>query len=470
MNAIQEMVATFQERMEPITVAASQGLFAVDKTAENIETLRQAILTYLKARTKGHATFLVAYEPDSGNFTAVLERLQAQIRRQQWRMPTIAIPNSGAAADACFLDGWRPGTISYDVDPEQPNAKISEATKHRRDVGREFKHKLFARLLGEKAYEDNLCAKDLGRLASDPTKGVLDGKIALIHLDGNSFGNIRRAQCNSPDSRRAFDRTIQQGCREPFLRALLTHARGDAAFHTRDETNNLALRIEVLLWGGDEVTMVVPAWRGWQTLALYFQQANNLYFQDVALSHRAAIIFCHHNAPILQIRKLAEALLERTRDDIHLGFGQAMEHDPEFAHLTAEKRQQIISLRANHRLGNTVHYLSLKSFDMLGGSLEVFLRNYYTNTNYQELLIYADEFRAVREQLKIIHAHVPKGKVLDIVVALQGGQQEQFHELHRRLLASTTPDVAKALETLVENGPGRWQMIADLWDFMEEWN
>ena len=64
-----------------------------------------------------------------------------------------------------------------------------------------------------------------------------------------------------------------------------------------------ALRLEVLLWGGDEFTLVVPAWKGLEVLERFFQIAARLEFgSDVPMTHRAAVIFCHHNAPILQIR------------------------------------------------------------------------------------------------------------------------------------------------------------------------
>jgi hypothetical protein len=474
LTAIQEMAAAFQGRMTSITTAASQGLFTVDESAQSIHSLEQAILADLETRTGGHATFLVASEPDNGDFPLVLARLQAQIRRQQWRMPTVRVPADEAAADACFLDGWRPAVSAYRVDPTRPRVKISRATEFRRRYGRRVKDSIFQAILSDPAYDENLCAKDLNRLASDPSKGTLDGKIALIHIDGNRFGSIRRALCTTPETRQAFDQQIQQGCREPFLRALLNYAKSDPAFQTRDDEGNAALRIEILLWGGDEMTLVVPAWRGWKTIDLYYQQANTLCFQGVSLSHRAAIIFCHHNAPILQIRRMAEELLERTREDIKSGFAEAVESHAEIASLSLEARQQSLAWLANHALGNALHYLTLKSFDMLGSNLESFLQKYYAESDYRQLLIRADEMASMGDHLKQLHTHVAKGKVLEIVRALQTQNDERIAQMRSRLLemteSSVRQSVTESLDALVAEKAGRWQLIADLWDFAPEWH
>jgi hypothetical protein len=449
----------------------------VESSAEEPSDLVAAILADLETRTGGHATFLVASEPDGGDFPLVLARLQAQIRRQQWRMPTVRVPadpHDEPAKDACFLDGWRPAVVPYRVDPTRPDLKVSRATDFRRRYGRRVKNEIFQTLLGDPTYGEDLVAKDLNRLAADPSRGTLHGKIALIHIDGNSFGKVRRKLCTTPKARADFDEEIQQGCRELFLLSLLDHAKGDPALQARDDAGNTALRIEILLWGGDEMTLVVPAWRGWKTLALYYQQANLLRFQGHELSQRAAIIFCHHNAPILQIRRLADELLARTRADIEHNFADALQNHADFAHLDEAARPQTLAWLANHALGNAIHYLSLKSFDMLGGSLDAFLQKYYAHSDYRDLLLYAHELGRVGEHLQKLHSHVAKGKVLEIVQALHMQDETRLTQVYNRLLQMTDSRqrqaVTASLAALVAEKPGRWQMIADLWDFATEWH
>ena len=485
LDAIEQVARIFRDKMECITNAAGEGLFVIEDFAGDdaqITTLVLKILTELKIRAGEHATFLIATEISASpveeeDFPLVLERLKAQIRRQQWRMPTVAVPAGVAredadAVDACFLDGWRPAVVPYRVDPEQPDVKISTATDFRRQHGRIIKDQIFSRLLGEE-YKDDLCARDLNKLASHPGMGLLSGKIALIHVDGNSFGSIRRALCHNRILRREFDQQIQEQCRVPFLRTLLEMARKDKDFQAEDDEGRNALRIEVLLWGGDEMTLVVPAWRGWQTVDLYFQHARRLHFAGYALSHRAAIVFCHHNAPILQIRRLANDLLDRTRDDLASGLQESINRDQEFEQLSADERQRVVAWKANHRLGDALHYLSLKSFDMLGGSMDSFLDSYYAHTDYGDLLVYADELAAVRDHLKTLHAYLPKGKLREIAVTRQRNDSSRLLKLESSLFATVPPEVAPqvahSLAFLTNEKPGRWQLITDLWDFVEEW-
>jgi hypothetical protein len=479
LDAVEELADHFSGRLQPITSAASQGLFAFEAEAGDEagrQRLLREVLSVLNARTGGHATFLAAIEPEiQDGFPLVLERLAAQIRRLQWRMPTVAVPDFAPTAQECFIDGWRPGVHPYRGDPAVKGAAISDATQFRRDEGRKIKHRLFYRLLGDEKYRGNLCAKDLGELALDPHKGILSGKIAFIHVDGNSFGRIRRALCTTPDLRGRFDRQIQDGCRKPFLKALLQRAEAEPDFRTVDESGAPALRIEVLLWGGDEMTLVVPAWKGLEVIELFFQHARQLAFDGVQLSHRAAIVFCHHNAPILQIRRLAEdALLGRTRDDIQDGLDRAITGDPRFGALADQPRSDLRARLSDHPYGNALHYLVLESFDTLGGSFSSFLGRYYKGIDYAGLMLYAGELGALRQDLRTVQAAVPKGKVLEIVKALRDGGAARVDPLRHQLLASAAPGrvsaVEAALHNLVGENSARWALLADLWDYIPEWN
>ena len=221
-------------KLKPIATAASKGVFAYedpgDLDAQRTSMVRQVLRT-LDDAAGGHATFLVAVEGDvSDDFPLVLARLEAEVRRQQWRMPTIIVPDFDSSDQECYLDGWRPGVKRYGVDPNVRGAKINTSTYHRRQRGRELKHTLFHELFGPEAPEQyDVCTKDLGQLATDLSKGILDGKIAFIHVDGNSFGRIRGAKCNNPETRRAFDTCIQKQ-REAFLADLREMAYTDSDF------------------------------------------------------------------------------------------------------------------------------------------------------------------------------------------------------------------------------------------------
>ncbi|MBP7964368.1 MAG: hypothetical protein KBG20_13485 [Caldilineaceae bacterium] len=460
LEAIEGLAAAFEGRLTQITAAASRGIFSLlvdkneDAPEEFVDKLMTDVLQHLQDVTDSHATFLVAVEKDEGVFPSILERLTAQIRRQQWRMPTVQVPMYGGAAKECFIDGWRPGTKPYRGDPGITDEKISEATWFRRERGIQFKHKLFSTLLGDRDYEydDALCAKDLEALTTDDSKGVLSGRMAYIHIDGNSFGRIRKEQCDSEETLKKFDDVIQESCRKPFLRALLERAGGDADFQTVLGTNR-ALRLEVLLWGGDEMTIVVPAWKGLETLRLFYDHAKSLPFGDVALTHRAVMVLCHHNAPILQIRKIADDLLDRTKDDIGAT-------PPDGGPL-------------DHVRGDAMHFLSLESFDMLQGDLGSFIREYYKDVTYSHLLLHAHELSDVFGSLEVIRQNVAQGRVIEAGMALRRTGVEGFDKVMVRLY-ETLPGgdraaVKAAVEHVLAGDPTRWYLVTDLWDYLSEW-
>jgi len=474
LESIEALSGRFRDRLQPISTAASQGLFFFDCEAEDTdyrERLRVEVLEFLYEQTCGHATFVAAIEEEGkDDFPLILEKLTAQIRRQQWRMPTIAIPCPSRTDKECFLDGWRPGTVPYGVDPNVADEKISDAASFRRDRGRALKHRLFFELLGGKKYEDNLCAKDLGELAADHTKGVLDGRIAFIHVDGNSFGKIRRDLCTMPDTRRQFDEAIQDGLRKPFLANLLHRADHDADYKTMDAEKKRALRIEVLLWGGDEMTLVVPAWKGWEVLSLFFEQARDLKFSGVELSHRAVVIFCNHNAPILQIRKLAAALLDRTKQDILSRLEQTLDQEANLGIREGEDSEKLLSRLSSHRHGDALHCLVLESFDMLQGSLSSFLLRYYRKTPYDRLLIFAHQMEAIRNHLNTIRAHVARSKVFEVIEALQQGDHNRIRtittQIYKVLTRQARNDVQAAIDGLISENLAYWHVVGDLWDYI----
>ncbi|MBK6744819.1 MAG: hypothetical protein IPG66_18440 [Hydrogenophilales bacterium] len=75
-----------------------------------------------------------------------------------------------------------------------------------------------------------------------------------------------------------------------------------------------AIRLEILLWGGDEMMFVVPAWKGWWLLDFFFSKSEDweapVGEQSDRLHHAAGLVFCHHNAPIARVKHLAKNLAE----------------------------------------------------------------------------------------------------------------------------------------------------------------
>lgn len=472
LEAIKSLRTAFIDRLTPIATAASQGLFSFESSKDNDEVfqrLKADILQHLHQKTGGHATFLVAIEEEiPKGFDHVLERLEAKIRRQQWRMPTVTIPEPLPAVKECYLDGWRPGVEPYRVDPDITDVWASRATALRREEGRKIKHELFSELLGEEEHAEQISTQDLSELARDPSKGSLDGKIAFIHVDGNSFGYNRQKLCEVSEDREDFDNTIQEEFRHSFLRSLLRQAKEDPDFQAQGSQEEPALRLEVLLWGGDEMTLVVPAWKGWSVIRLFYDKARKLQFRGHPLTHRGAIIFCHHNAPILLIRQLAEDLLGRTKRDIKAKLNTS----PTYEELSAEDQAYVKASLSDHDLGDALHYLTLESFDLLQGELDQFLEKYYKGVEYSDLLIYANELDTLLKSIDVIQTRVAYGKALKIIESLQDPISEEVEGIIKKIY-ELLPDgdrelVREAVGDLTQMSPDRWYLATDLWDYVPE--
>ena len=462
LESIKQLALKFEDRIQAIATDASIGIFSFEGDDDKLESLLSEIKEFLFHGTENDATFVVAYEKapadkdEDGYFPAMMERLQAQIRRQQWRIPTVSIPEYRESKKECYLNGWRPGIIPYLVGDEDSDAYISAATSFKRERGRAIKHQLFYDLLDDEFYKDNLCARDLNALARLGKKRELNGKIAYIHIDGNDFGKIRKLICKTSEKRTKFDRTIQ-AFRNNFLRELLRLADQDADFKTKDDKGNEALRLEVLLWGGDEIILIVPAWKGWEVLRLFYKLSADLQYDELSLTHRAAMVFCHHNAPILKIRELAENLLHQTKLDIRqIASG-------------GEERDGIVWL--DHINGDSLHYLVLESFDMLKGSLERFLKQYYLEVLYPLLLINANDLEMTLENLKILKQNLSHSKILQIIKALQMNQENKVEEIITDSLSlvpiENRNEAQSAIECLMKKAPDRWYLLSDLRDYLE---
>ncbi len=454
LHAIDSLADTFKDRLNLVTKAASQGIFWMDDATENIYHTRKDVLAHLSEVTQKHATFLVATQPDiPGDFQQVLEKLEAQIHRQQWRMPTTAVPErEDKSVKECYLDGWRPGVLKYSVDPDVNDAWISRATHFRRSQGVKLRHNLFFNILQDEKYLGQISSNDLGELSLDPSRGVLSGKIAFIHVDGNGFGGIRRKLCKTHEDREDFDTTIQN-FRSLFLRKLLEIANSDPAFQTRNAKGELALRLEVLLWGGDEMTLVIPAWVGWKVVKLFYETGKDLAFKDTILSHRAALIFCHHNAPILLIRQLAEDLLERTKKDVR----EALKVDGSFPGY-------------DHTTGDSLHYLVLESFDLLQGNLDAFLGSYYKGAEYADLLTSAQDLDSLIDAARSVKKLLARSKAIEGIKYLQRGVADPA-DLIRKLPPKQKEDrqqLDQVINQLTAKSVSRWYMVTDLWDYLPE--
>lgn len=453
---LQDAIASITEspaggKLKPVSTAASQGIFhfaAAD--VQEAEKIKNETLNHVRAKTEYHATFVAAIQEDIQNdFPKILALLEAKVRRAQWQTPTVVVPRYDEhSPEVCFLDGWRPGVKRYEVDPNTTDKYISEATSMRREMGRKIKHKIFDKIIREDGYFEDISVRDLGNLASAPQKGNLDGKIAYIHIDGNSFGKIRNQLCLSKEDREKFDEVYQAGFRNKFLKTLVDYAKERDDFQFTLKNGSKALRLEILVWGGDEITLIVPAWYAWQVVDIYYAESKALYFSEKLLTHRAAVVFCHHNAPILLIKKIAEDLLGLVKNNIP--------ND------------------ASDPASNALHCLALESMDMLQGDIDSFVQQHYKGTSYNKLLIQSGEIKNMVATVKMIKKHISHNTVFKIIESLRSGSLNSVGSITESALQSLGESEKDQLKSLILNltrsdtQPERWYLVSDLWDYITE--
>ncbi|MCB1021295.1 MAG: hypothetical protein KDC27_15290, partial [Acidobacteria bacterium] len=200
-------------------------------------------------------------------------------------------------------------------------------------------------------------AEDFNDLTADPPKSVsqkLAGKMAVISLDGNKFGERARKAGESADGLRKWDEEIREK-REELLQSLLDEIRDDVSWLQSKDLEDggkkgSRLRFEVLVWGGDDSLLVVPAWKGWWTLQRIYELTKDWKAADGKdLTHSAGLVFCGAKAPIYRVKTLAENLCTFAK-------GQSQKHDRE--------------------RGDVFAYQVLESFDHIGRDLEEYLQEH----------------------------------------------------------------------------------------------
>lgn len=144
--------------------------------------------------------------------------------------------------------------------------------------------------------------------------------MAVIYIDGNGFGARQKEYLqgqidkgeDGTEAQSTFDTKIQNE-RNDFLtqtlKDLISHKYPNAL-------DGDVIRLETLLWGGDEMLFVLPAWIGFEFLQDFYLSAEQWKLSDdESLTHAAGIVFCKAKTPMRIIQKLAKMLAERVKSD-----------------------------------------------------------------------------------------------------------------------------------------------------------
>lgn len=267
---------------------------------------------------------------------------RAQIRVRQLQAPGVRLapnPDPDAPDAACEWDGVRRAETKQDG-PPRPAAEregaacstywLSHATKARWFYGREQKHRLYDE--ARRSVGSNLrFADELQDMVREPPSDCarpdagarklpvsVRNKIAVFHADGDRFTQLREYMKGAATSPERGLQELSAAVRERTTELVTNIVCGlasidePAAWAPAETGPGRKLRFETLLFGGDEMTFVAPAWLGWR-LALQFYDETRGWFvkagdEQTRMRFSAGLVFANAKTPIRALRVAAEEL------------------------------------------------------------------------------------------------------------------------------------------------------------------
>lgn len=322
-------------------------------------------------------------KPDASDFVATREGLIAAIRRAQMAAATQVYPALDAPSgdrSVCEIDLVRPARVYGEDDDKlwingREQAPVSDAVWDRYRYGLYRKQDFYPTQLALAKQETAVgpaAERVLQRLrqiagvqtddairAREPFSRQLNSiseprldrlnlrtnladKIAVIYMDGNKFRAVQdafiKARTADPvGAQKEFDILIRAH-RRKLLVALLDLLLDDsdktwpAAVGAPSEEErevrkkqkhrlceDIVVRFETLLWGGDEMVFVVPARFGWRAAETILEETAGWDIEvdagqkPIKLHNAIGLVFCHHDAPIARIQALARKLAEHAK-------------------------------------------------------------------------------------------------------------------------------------------------------------
>ncbi len=418
------------------------------------------------------------YTPGAGELN-VREIALARIHFGQMRSPSLVTPpeNQKPNIGPCSWEGRRPADASRPIrrDGEQP-IQVSSSVRDRWRIGTIRKQRFYreeACLTREHPAYPLLYSQDLGDLAREPRAGSLNGKVAIIYADGNQFSRIRQETCRRFVSLTRYDQTIKDQ-RRKYLADLLQVLADDPRARICVADGPDRLRLETLLWGGDELRLVVPAWCGFDVLQHFFTFFNNWHHQTWPLTHAVGIVFCRANTPIQRSMNIAWQLAEGVKKRLKTNAGGGNDQQ-----------------RLRSQLQNRFDYMVLESVDFpVEQDLDDYFKGRYGSSfRYRQDLPPSQDWRHQRRQVSAIIDSFPKGQAYDIArtaVASAWGNNlegiEPYNLALKRMKDVLEPNDAEAARGIIarvfgieeyiqlagieEPNPWIWIHLAELWDYL----
>lgn len=315
----------------PVTTGGSVGVYRLetDKTAEELEVLARACLAGNGEWNSDLApvlpflTFSVAALPSQGSYRQTEAALKNRAAISQHQQIDLDIPATDEPRIGkpwpCQIDGVRPRTKIWTIreSPTKEYREISSAIEARKIFGSKGRRAMFYREhagLPKVGYQfaDNFEEIAFNGRRPDGVPARLFGKMAVLYMDVNALGKIRAAYMGdegTEDNARDFAAQEIGPHRRNLLRALVEHMAEDPHFCLNGET----LRLETLLWGGDENLFVFPAWGLFSVLGFLEQHLKGQKCSGANLSYGIGVVVCRHKTPIRLVAGLARDLSDNAK-------------------------------------------------------------------------------------------------------------------------------------------------------------
>ncbi|MCI5145302.1 MAG: hypothetical protein D3923_07160 [Candidatus Electrothrix sp. AR3] len=315
---------------ETISSGASTGLFQfTSDSLQSAQENKDHIVGFLNNHKKyKHFSFVIDVVPllrdaaGKDNFKQTVEAVIAQNRFSQFQQPTLTchdINGADKTVQPCAWDNLRPARQG-DIGTRKQGkvrALVSTFANIRHDEGRKEKKDFINREIG-KNYDYTW---NVQTLSHNPDYTHCNDKLAVLYFDGNSFGKIQK-NCTGKQELTRFDEEIQSKRRE-FLQKLAEKANTDPNFCAIDQQQGQrienAIRLEILLWGGDEIMIVVPALKGMEVLQEFYEISKDWKFTDDQgdlhkLTHAGGLVFCHHKTSLDRVQTLAKEMADHIKE------------------------------------------------------------------------------------------------------------------------------------------------------------
>ena len=329
-QAPKEISTKFKELIkDTISTGASNGIYLLnsDVEAEAVAKIKE----FLRAKYP-HLTFVVVSEPyvlvsdsNKDKYSTTKDILFSKAKVAQLKQLSLALPELVVTtndAPICAYDHLRPAVPKHHRGNIM-NKPASRSCLDRFVYGRDHRHQFYLNEL--EGYEPTLdlaqfeVTQNLQDLANHHQFGNLNDKIALIYFDGTKFGNIQK-KCETIRQQQDFDNQLQNNQRS-FLSKLVNMAMEDVNFQTNidssdnePQTGKNPIRLETLMWGGDEVLLIVPAWQGMAVMQLFFELYKDWTLMGKKVQYDGGIVFCSNKTPITHVRDLARDLADNCKE------------------------------------------------------------------------------------------------------------------------------------------------------------